>query len=109
MARRENKVLGGLVLAIVVMSAIGLVFYIGVTQLIADADRVSQTHTIINTLTDFLTQIQDVQISARGYVMSGDQQHLHQKAGAESRAAEDLHYLRILLNDNGNTRDDLKL
>ena len=61
----EKKVLSGLFLAIFVIAGIGAIFYSGTTDLIRDAQELDETHAVINTLSAFYTDVQDLRIATR--------------------------------------------
>src|SRR5688572_18338655 len=94
--RAENKVFVGLALGVAVIAGIGAIFYSGTALLIRDADRVDHTHAVINTLSDLYTQIQDVRMATRGYVVSKEERFLERYNAALTRAQDDVQALRAL-------------
>src|ERR1051326_5983246 len=96
----NGKVLGGLSVAVVVIAAVGAVFYFTTSRVIADAKSVDHTHKVIHTLTDFYTQLQDAGIAARGYVTTNNPKFLPPYERATARVKECLHQLHPLTEDN---------
>ncbi|HEX8523566.1 MAG TPA: ATP-binding protein [Tepidisphaeraceae bacterium] len=84
-------------MAILAIAWMGAIFFRGTCQLIADAERLEHTHTIINTLGDFYTDVRDLRFAARSYAVSNDEQYLQHYRAATAHAQQDL----ITLNARG--------
>jgi signal transduction histidine kinase/DNA-binding response OmpR family regulator len=98
--RPDKKILWGLSLAIVAIAGMGGIFYCGTSLLIADAQRVDSTHSVINTLSDFYSQVQDIRMTTRGYVLNGNERFITYHNAAMSRAQKELQSLEPLAQDN---------
>ncbi len=105
--RPENRIFWGLGLAVFAIAGMGAIYYTGTAFLIADSARVSHSHSVINTLSDFYAQLQDVRISSRLYVFNTDARFLKHKDAAQTRAVADLQKLDELIRENPGQQDDL--
>jgi PAS domain S-box-containing protein len=96
----ERKVLLGFTLAAVVLVVLGLFSYRSVVQSRAEAQLVSHTHEVLNSLSTMLSDISMAESDLRGYLLSG-REEFQQSFDAEAQQShEQLGHLRLLTRDN---------
>ena len=95
-----GKVLGGFVLALLLMIAMGSVSYRNTVRLLEDADMVSHTHEVLEALATLLSAEQDLETGQRGYLVTGLDRYLEPYNAALPRVAQIFENIRTLTSDN---------
>ncbi|MBA2733560.1 MAG: CHASE3 domain-containing protein, partial [Acidobacteria bacterium] len=72
----EKKIAAGFALLLAILFAVGLVSYRNTRKLIRDSNRVVHSHEIIDGLEGTLSAIKDAETGQRGYIITGDEEHL---------------------------------
>ena len=77
-----------LALAFLIMILVSLLAFYATQRLIAASQKVEQTELILTETNRFLSELKDVESTARGYAAAGDERHLqaHSNAVREARA-----------------------
>ena len=71
-----TKIAVGFAAALLVLVGISVVSYRSIVTLVETADRVTHTHKVLTELEDLRSQLKDMQRSARGYVITGQERYL---------------------------------
>jgi len=102
-----KKIALGLGLALVILTAVGVLAYRSVGQLtdsehfVVDTNRqVAHTHEVIAQLRELLILLDDAETGERGYVVTGDETFLEPYLGAVDRIEPTLERLKELTKDN---------
>jgi methyl-accepting chemotaxis protein len=95
-----KKIAAGFVLAFVLMATIGIVAYRSINTLANTSQTVAHTHTVLERIADVLNVLQDAEIGARGYIITGDEGFLQPYQNAEANIVVAVNKLRALVADN---------
>jgi methyl-accepting chemotaxis protein len=71
-----TKIASGFALTLIIFVIVGLVSWRNVEKTTEDARWVAHTHTVIDTLTQLLSAMQDVETGQRGYLITGEDSYL---------------------------------
>ena len=96
----ERKVLGGVAFALVCLGLIGGASYLSIRQLREDAAAVQRSHEVMVRLELFLSVTTDAETGQRGYLITGDENHLVPYNHAIEETDADARRLRELTADN---------
>jgi len=96
----ERRVQIGFLLGIVMLALIGVLAYRSVVRLRADAAWVDHTHQVISALREVMATTTDAETSARGFVITGDENFLAPLIAASGRVSGEVRTVRLLTADN---------
>jgi CHASE3 domain sensor protein len=96
----ERRVQIGFLLGIVMLALIGVLAYRSVVRLRADAAWVDHTHQVISALREVMATTADAETSARGFVITGDENFLAPLIAASGRVSGEVRTVRLLTADN---------
>ncbi len=97
-----TKIGGGFALSLAFLSIIGAVSFQSVAKLIETAALVAHTDEVRFEITSLLSQLQDIETGARGYVLTGEESYLEPYQGALGHLQDRLLAIRKLTADNPN-------
>lgn len=83
-----------------VLLGVGWLIYRSIAGLITDTASVTHTHIVIETLSETLSLLKDVQGSQRGFVITGQEKYLDSYRAALPLIDQDLEKLKLLTADN---------
>jgi methyl-accepting chemotaxis protein len=95
-----KKIAAGFALSFVLMAMIGVVAYRSINTLANTSQVVANTHLVLERLADVLNVLQDAEIGARGYIITGDESFLQPYQNAETKIVTAINSLRALISDN---------
>lgn len=95
-----SKIGGGFALALVILLAVGLVSYRGMTRLTDTAQWVAHTHEVLETLASLRGSVTDAETAQRGYLLTGEERHLEIYRTALGRVTQLTTAARTLTRDN---------
>jgi methyl-accepting chemotaxis protein len=95
-----KKIAAGFALSFVLMAVIGTMAYRSINTLANTSQTVAHTHLVLERLADVLNVLQDAEIGARGYIITGDESFLEPYQNAETRVVVAVNKLRTLIADN---------
>jgi methyl-accepting chemotaxis protein len=87
-------------LVLLVFVVVGAVSYRSTTELIETSDLRGHTYEVLGRLNETLSQLQDVEIGQRSYVLVGDESYLQPYSAAVDKIDAGLQGLRKLTDDN---------
>lgn len=95
-----KKIAAGFALAFVLMALIGTTAYRSINTLSNTSQLVAHSHLVLERLADVLNVLQDAEIGARGYIITGDGSFLEPYQNAETKIVAVVNALRALMADN---------
>ena len=95
-----KKIAAGFALSFVLMATIGVMAYRSINTLANTSQVVAHTHLVLERLADVLNVLQDAEIGARGYIITGDESFLQPYQNAETKIVTVVNDLRALIADN---------
>jgi len=95
-----KKIAAGFALSFVLMAMIGVAAYRSINTLASTSQVVAHTHLVLERLADVLNVLQDAEIGARGYIITGDESFLQPYQNAETKIVTSVNKLRALISDN---------
>ena len=72
----EKKIVGGFIVMLAILLAIGFVSYRNTRKLIRDSNLVAHSHEVLDELEGTLSAIKDAETGQRGYIITGDEDYL---------------------------------
>lgn len=91
----------GLVLAILFFVVSGAITYSNITVLRDDAAKIQRTHSVILSLRELLSTIQDAETGQRGFLLTGNDRYLAPYQDAMAQVQPKLREIERLTSDNG--------
>lgn len=105
---RESKwIVGAFSLTMLLMGAISLVSYQNVTRLVESANKVKQTHEVLETLISLLAALNEAEAGRRGYIYFGDRLELERYSQAMKMIDPKLNQLRRLIDGDAPQKQQL--
>ncbi len=98
----RSKVNFGFVLASLFLTVISLYAYRNTDLLVKNAESVSHTHEVKQTIEKIISEMKDIETGQRGYVITGDEEYLVPHEAAILTIERTLETLRGLTSDNSN-------
>lgn len=95
-----TKLGAGFGLVLIVFLIVGAVSYYTTTQLIAASDQRKHTYDVLAQLNEVLSSLQDVEMSRRGYLLTGDESYLEPYGSALPKIDRHLQEVKRLTADN---------
>ena len=95
-----KKIAAGFALSFVLMAMIGVMAYRSINTLANTSQVVAHTHLVLERLADVLNVLQDAEIGARGYIITGDESFLQPYQNAETKIVTTVNKLRAQISDN---------
>jgi methyl-accepting chemotaxis protein len=95
-----TKIGAGFGVALTIFVIVGIVSYRNVEQQVEDAQWVSHTHEVIETLTKVMSALQDAETGQRGYVITGEESYLAPYAAGVAIVETHRKHLTDLVGDN---------
>src|SRR5277367_1774910 len=89
-----------LVLALLVLAAIGITSALSLNHAVADAARVAHTHEVLGELEELFSVLKDVESGQRGYVMAADPSFIEQFESGKRDFHASFAKVRELTEDN---------
>ena len=83
-----------------IITALGIISYRTTTNLIYNARWQTHTYQVLGELEDLVSQLQDVEIGQRGYIVTGEKSSLEPYNNAASSVKKSLQSLRNITKDN---------
>ncbi|AFY67697.1 diguanylate cyclase [Geitlerinema sp. PCC 7407] len=105
----ETVVVGGFGIALLLLGVIGGISEWSVSRLLRTAESLSHQHEVLYELSTLLSQIKDIQVGQRGYVITGDEVFLEPHDLGIKRTYEELEHLRQLLSYDSEHQQELML
>lgn len=93
-------------LAFIIIALVSVLAFATIQRLVAASQRVEQTQGMLVELNLFLSDLKDVESSARGYFVTGDDRYLKTHSSAAEKAGQAASRLRSL--GNGKLRPQLR-
>src|ERR1700722_20138368 len=100
--RIGTRILAGDGLALLVVAAVGIVVYRGMTELVDAADWVTHTYKVKAVLSDFVSVLRDAETGQRGFLLTGEERYLEPYSSAITLVDNSIQKLRELTADNPN-------
>lgn len=97
----QIKVVAGLVLALLILIAAGIVSYRSTVQLIATVDQRANVHLVLEKLDQVVSHMKDAETGLQGYILTGKPGFLEPYHGAIEIIGHDRLLLRDSLRDDG--------
>ncbi|MCP6759675.1 MAG: response regulator [Fischerella sp. CENA71] len=95
-----TKIGAGFALGLSILATIGFISYRTTNNLIENSRWQAHTYKVIGELDDLLSNIQDIEIGQRGYIITGDKTSLQSYNNALPKIGTKLKSLRSLTSDN---------
>ncbi|HLP50600.1 MAG TPA: response regulator [Chitinophagales bacterium] len=95
-----QKILTGFIICTVILTAVGVFAYKNNEKFVASNDWVEHTHQVLFEFGEILNYNIDLESSARGYVITGDDKYLETFANNKINLFQHLNQLRLLTGDN---------
>jgi len=95
-----TKIGAGFSLALAVLVIIGGVSYRSSTRLVETAERVGHTHSVLEDLTQLLSDLKDAETGQRGYIITGQESYLEPYHAGIANIDQRIKNLRKLTPDN---------
>src|SRR5437660_6114091 len=105
--RIGTRILAGYGLALLVVGGVGIVAYRGMTELIDNADWVTHTHKVKETIFEVLSALKDAETGQRGFLLTGEERYLEPYQSAIKTIDRHIQDLRELTSDNRNQQKRL--
>ncbi|MBW4434112.1 MAG: response regulator [Pelatocladus maniniholoensis HA4357-MV3] len=106
-----TKIGAGFALGLSILATLGFISYRTTNNLIDNSRWQAHTYRVIGELNDLITNIQDIEIGQRGYIITGDKNALLSYNNALPNVDKNIKNLRSLISDNSlqqNRLDNLK-
>ncbi|MCC5622072.1 CHASE3 domain-containing protein, partial [Nostoc sp. CHAB 5715] len=97
-----KKNTGSFVIAVAIMTGVGVVSYLSLLQYRENAQWVTHTREVLEKTKEVMSQIKDAETGQRGYLLTGKERYLEPYRTATSEITQKLKALRQLTADNPN-------
>jgi methyl-accepting chemotaxis protein len=98
--RIGTRILAGYAVALLVVGAVGIVAYRGITELVDSADSVTHTHKVKEALSEVLSTLKDAETGQRGFLLTGEARYLEPYQTAVKLIDGHVQDVRTLTADN---------
>ena len=95
-----KKIAAGFALSFMLMAVIGMTAYRSINTLSKTSEMVAHTHLVLERLADVLNVLQDAEIGARGFIITGDGSFLEPYENSQTKIVAGVNELRTLISDN---------
>lgn len=102
-----KKNTGSFVIAVAIMTSVGIISYLSLLQYRENAQRVTHTREVLEKTKEVMSQIKDAETGQRGYLLTGKERYLEPYRTATGQIAQKLQALRQLTADNPNQQRQL--
>lgn len=99
-ASAERNILGGFLVALVILAIVSAAAYWSISRLVATADQVEHSHEVIDRLQEVVRSLKTIESARRGYVISGDADFLVSYRRRINLIEPDLRQLGYLIGAN---------
>lgn len=96
----DRKMIGGLALALILLTLLGATHYLRSEYHTAEIVQTARAHEVQIRIESLLSQVTDAETGLRGYIITGDEAFLAPYLGTRTRAAENMAALRALTQDH---------
>ncbi|MEH2045389.1 sensor histidine kinase [Nostoc sp.] len=102
-----KKNTGSFVIAVAIMTGVGIISYLSLLQYRENAQWVTHTREVLEKTKEVMSQIKDAETGQRGYLLTGKERYLEPYRTATGEIAQKLQVLRQLTADNPNQQQRL--
>ncbi|MEH2084747.1 MAG: CHASE3 domain-containing protein [Nostoc sp.] len=102
-----KKNTGSFVIAVAIMTGVGIISYLSLLQYRENAQWVTHTREVLEKTKEVMSEVKDAETGQRGYLLTGKERYLEPYRTATGEIAEKLQALRQLTADNPNQQQRL--